>query len=96
MGRRGRAKNRDIERHEAQQQRKMQAQFVAAQLSYWSGPTPSPDVLREYELIVPGAADRIIAMANVRPNTDRNWRPLLLRVAAPEPRLARPSASCWA
>jgi len=32
-------------------------------LSYWSGPTPSPDVLREYELIVPGAADRIIAMA---------------------------------
>jgi uncharacterized membrane protein len=64
MGRNRRAKEqRALARREAQQQQRLQAQFVASQVSYWSGPTPSPEVLREYEQIVHGAADRIIALA---------------------------------
>lgn len=64
MGRKSRAKEqRALARREAQQQNRLQAQFIASQVSYWSGPTPSPDVLREYEQILPGAADRMIALA---------------------------------
>ena len=29
----------------------------------FSGPLPPPDVLREYETVIPGAADRILSMA---------------------------------
>jgi uncharacterized membrane protein len=62
MGRKRRAKQkRALER--AQEREIHVAQFYAAQLSYWSGPTPSPEVLRQYEEILPGAADRIISMA---------------------------------
>ncbi|MEX0856243.1 MAG: DUF2335 domain-containing protein [Gemmatimonadota bacterium] len=61
----GRSKKvrRDVERAETRQNEQFQAQFLAAQISYWSGPTPSPDVLRQFEELVPGSADRIIAMA---------------------------------
>ena len=58
-----RQRRKEVQRAEALQQNQIQAQFVASQLSYWSGPTPSPEVLREYDTIVPGAAERIIAMA---------------------------------
>lgn len=65
MGRKRRAKDKKtlVRAQQVQEQEIHQAQFFAAQLSYWSGPTPSPDVLRDYEQIVPGSADRIISMA---------------------------------
>lgn len=63
MGKKERKKRHELRRAEARERQQMQAQIVAAQLSYWSGPTPSPDVLREYDQIVPGSAGRIIAMA---------------------------------
>ena len=36
---------------------------VTSQLSYQSGPIPSPETLAGYNAIVPGAAERILAMA---------------------------------
>lgn len=63
MGKQRRKELQELRRAEARELQERQARFVAAQLSYWSGPTPSPDVLREYNEIVPGSAERIIAMA---------------------------------
>ena len=63
MGRKRQKQRQALRRAEVREQQQLQSQFVAAQLSYWSGPTPSPDVLREYDDIVPGSAERIIAMA---------------------------------
>jgi uncharacterized membrane protein len=40
------------------------ARFVTS-IAYHSGPLPSPDTLRHYEMAVPGAAERIIAMAEL-------------------------------
>lgn len=38
-------------------------QIIAARYESFSGPLPSPDVLERYEQILPGAAERIITMA---------------------------------
>ena len=37
--------------------------FTAAFAANWSGPYPPPDLLRGYEDVLPGSADRIISMA---------------------------------
>lgn len=37
--------------------------FSAAFAANWSGPYPPPDLLRGYEDVVPGSAERIISMA---------------------------------
>lgn len=36
---------------------------IIHQQTVYSGPIPSPDVIERYDQIVPGAADRIVAMA---------------------------------
>lgn len=33
------------------------------QVKQWSGPLPSPDALERYNAVIPGAAERILAMA---------------------------------
>lgn len=38
-------------------------QVIVSQQTQFSGPIPHPDVLREYDKIIPGAAERIVAMA---------------------------------
>lgn len=35
-------------------------------LAFWSAPIPEPDTLRRYEEVVPGAANRILAMAEAQ------------------------------
>lgn len=36
---------------------------VVATTTSWKGPVPPPDVLQQYNMIVPNAAERILAMA---------------------------------
>ena len=38
-------------------------QQMLIEASAWSGPLPKPDILRQYNEILPGAADRILKMA---------------------------------
>jgi hypothetical protein len=37
--------------------------FTAAFAGWWSGPYPPPELLRGYEDVLPGSANRIISMA---------------------------------
>ena len=39
---------------------------VAGSVSSYQGPIPSPAMLQEYDLVLPGSADRIITMAEVQ------------------------------
>lgn len=40
-----------------------QSQSVSAQVQLYQGPLPAPEILRQYDQVVPGAAERIISMA---------------------------------
>lgn len=54
--------------HQEVQQAQTQAQLVAhrhEEMTIHSGPIPAPEVIEGYEKILPGAADRIIKMAEV-------------------------------
>ncbi len=42
---------------------KQQTNSVQVQAAYFNGPLPPPDILAKYNDVLPGAADRIIAMA---------------------------------
>jgi len=46
-----------------------------------TGPLPSPDMLREYEVVMPGAADRLFTMAERSQQADIDYdsRTLLIR-----------------
>lgn len=72
MSRRGRAKNEPVQRRsESGIQKASDSGFIQPPsgdrsiitYKHESGPIPSVDVLRGYEEILPGAADRIISMA---------------------------------
>lgn len=39
---------------------------LRAEISNWSTPLPSPEVLRQYEKLLPGSAERILQLAEVR------------------------------
>lgn len=52
--------------HPAQQ--KQQSQVQQAHLQVHEGPLPTPEVLFQYNQIVPGAAERIVAMAESQAN----------------------------
>jgi len=41
-------------------------QFTTVESKTWSGPIPSPQALQGYEMIVPGAADRILKIAEAQ------------------------------
>lgn len=45
-------------------------QFLAIKAQMHSGPIPHPDILRGYDLIVPGAGDRLISMVETAQKTD--------------------------
>jgi len=48
------------------------AQLVAYKRQSFSGPIPPPHILAEYENILPGAADRILAMSEKQSNHRQN------------------------
>jgi uncharacterized membrane protein len=68
----GKRARKALERAESQQRSQLQQQIIASQVSFWSGPLPAPEVLREYDSVVPGSADRIIAMAERQSDHRRN------------------------
>lgn len=45
------------------QPQQVQTQVAEARIEAFSGPLPRPDILIQYEQVVPGAAERIIIMA---------------------------------
>ena len=50
------------------QKQQQQIQQTRAQLEVHGGPLPAPNVLGQYDQIVPGAAERIVAMAESQAN----------------------------
>ena len=42
------------------------AQHIEVQRTTWQGPIPPPDILQGYEDIVPGAAERLLQMAEAQ------------------------------
>jgi len=52
---------------------------VAHEVAEFSGPLPPPSYLRDYETIIVGAADRIIAMAEKEQNHRHDWERSALR-----------------
>lgn len=52
---------------------------VTAQQTFFSGPLPHPSVLKGYEEILPGAADRIITMAEKQAGHRHRLESLVLR-----------------
>jgi len=65
------AKNKKIKKKDppsSPQKQQQQIQQARAQLQVHEGPLPAPDVFGQYDQIVPGAAERIIAMAESQAN----------------------------
>ncbi len=46
----------------------------------WSGPLPPPDTLQQYEELVPGAANRILVMAESQIKHDQNQENMTLEI----------------
>ena len=46
---------------------------IAHEIAEFSGPLPPPSYLREYDIIIPGAADRIISMAEAEQKHRHHW-----------------------
>lgn len=58
-----------------------QQQVIHQEQKVYSGPIPPPDTLNQYNEIVPGAAERILCMAEDNASIDTTWnmRPSLNR-----------------
>jgi len=65
------------------------AHHVAVRRVEFSGPLPSPEVLREYDLIAPGAADRIIKMAESYAAHEQSMERAALHAKVREKRLGQ-------
>jgi len=65
MAKRSKNKKKDKSRHPAAQQQTQQHQLrqIRATQEIFEGPLPKPEILQEFDNIVPGAAERIIVMA---------------------------------
>jgi uncharacterized membrane protein len=53
--------------------------FSSTQLELRAGPLPDPAILREYDELVPGAADRIISMAEQQSEHRRRLEAMVVR-----------------
>ncbi len=62
---------------------------VAVQQTSFSGPIPHPDTLHGYDLIIPGAAERILAMAEADAKHQREIEMAALNAAKSEVRLGQ-------
>ena len=60
---------------------------ISIEAQQWSGPLPAPDHLQQYEIIVPGAGDRILSMAEKEQNHRHSQGKGLLRLEAREQRI---------
>jgi len=56
-------KKNKIEKPKSKRDEEREIAYAEAHSLSWAGPLPLPNVLREYDSIVPNAADRIIKMA---------------------------------
>ncbi|MBV4417601.1 DUF2335 domain-containing protein [Clostridium tyrobutyricum] len=56
-----------------------QRKIIKATSSFFSGPLPSPDIFKQYEEICPGAADRIISMAEKQMDHRQNIENIFLK-----------------
>ena len=60
-----------------------------ATLQSFSGPLPHPELLRNYNEIIPGAAERILSMAEAEAAQQHNMERLALQCASSEARLGQ-------
>lgn len=58
----------DVEDNVPDVQTEAQTQLIAAKSETFEGPLPHPDILAQYENILPGIADRIVRMAEAEQN----------------------------
>ena len=75
-------------------QNPVQIGTVHVTAQWQSGPLPSPDVLREYEVAMPGVADRIFTMAEQSQHADIDYDSRTLSIRENRERGDRTFAQC--
>ena len=78
----------------ASEQNAMQIGAIRLTAQWQSGPLPSPDDLREYEVAMPGAADRIFMMAEQSQHADIDYDSRTLSIRENRERGDRIFAQC--
>lgn len=82
----------EIVEKEAAAVRKVVVQAIKEE---FSGPIPHPDIIEKYEQILPGAADRIISMAEKQASHRQDMEKAMIKSEARDGLLGVIFAFCW-
>lgn len=77
----------ELEKRPREEQKELISNLIRVERNVYSGPIPPPELLRGYEEILPGTADRIIAMAEKQADHRRNLEKSVVESGARDSRL---------